>query len=231
MTETTIRAVLIGKAVPFGPPGRAGNSAIAKTPVDGPRAVGPEGFLDDEQGDRRVHGGPDKAIHHYPLDHHPAWVADLGNDIPLLGKPGAFGENISTLGLTEADICVGDRFRAGTALLEVAQGRQPCWKLNHRFGVPDMARRVQTTGRTGWYYRVPEPGVIGPGDRLELVERPYPQWTLTRLLHVLYVDTMNREALAEMAALPVLAQAWRTLAERRLDRNAVEDWDGRLKGK
>ncbi len=228
MTEAVIRAVLVGKAVPFGPPGRT--SAIAKTPVDGPRAVGPEGFLDDEQADRRVHGGRDKAIHHYPLDHHAAWADDLGGDTPLLGQPGAFGENLSTLGLTEADICVGDRFRAGSAVLEVAQGRQPCWKLNHRFGVPDMAKRVQTTGRTGWYYRVVETGEIGPGDRLTLVERPYPHWSLTRLLHVLYVDTLNRDALAEMAALPVLAQAWRTLAERRLERHAVEDWDGRLKG-
>ncbi|MBK3736242.1 MOSC domain-containing protein [Azospirillum brasilense] len=227
MTETTITAVLVGKAAPFGPPGRT--SAIAKSPVDGPRAVGPEGFLDDEQADRRVHGGPDKAIHHYPLDHHPAWRDELGGDVPLLGQPGAFGENLATLGLTEADVCVGDRFRAGTALLEVAQARQPCWKLNHRFAVPDMAKRVQTTGRTGWYYRVPEPGVIGPGDRLALVDRPYPQWTLARLLHVLYVDTQNREALAEMAALPVLAQSWRTLAERRLTQG-VEDWSKRLNG-
>ncbi|MBP2312202.1 MOSC domain-containing protein [Azospirillum soli] len=228
MTETTIRTVLVGKAAPFGPPGRT--SAIAKTPVDGPRKVGPEGFLEDEQADRRVHGGPEKAIHHYPLDHHPAWRDDLGGDVPFLGQPGAFGENLSTLGLTEADVCVGDVFRAGSAVLQVTQGRQPCWKLNHRFGVPDMAKRVQTTGRTGWYYRVLEPGEIGAGDTLSLIERPHSDWSLTRLLHVLYVDTLNREALAQMAALPVLAQAWRTLAERRLERGAVEDWNGRLKG-
>ena len=71
--------------------------------------------------------------------------------------------------------------------------------------------------------------MIGPGDRLALVERPYPQWTLARLLHLLYVDTQNREALAEMASLPVLAQTWRTLAERRLTQG-VEDWSKRLNG-
>ncbi|MCG5239274.1 MOSC domain-containing protein [Azospirillum doebereinerae] len=228
MIDLEISAVLLGKAAPFGPPGRA--SAIHKTPVDGPRAVGPNGFLDDEQADRRVHGGPDKAIHHYPMDHGAAWRADLGDDVPFLGTPGAFGENLSTTGITEADICLGDRLRAGTALLEVASGRQPCWKLNHRFGVPDMAKRVQNTARTGWYYRVIEDGAIGSGDRLTLVDRPCPGWPLIRLLRVLYVDTMDRAALAEMAALPALAQSWRVLAERRLERSAVEDWSGRLNG-
>ncbi|WP_448202593.1 MOSC domain-containing protein [Azospirillum sp. sgz302134] len=229
MTDVEIRAVLVGKVAPFGPAGRS--SAIAKTPVDSPRAVGPDGFLDDEQADRVNHGGRDKAIHHYPLDHHPVWREELGTAVPLLGNPGAFGENIATRDLTEADVCIGDRFRAGGVVLEVAQARQPCWKLNHRFGVPDMAKRVQTTGRTGWYYRVLETGEIAPGDRLSLIDRPHPHWSLARLLHVLYVDTMNRDALAEMAELSVLAQGWRTLAARRLERNAVEDWDGRLKGK
>ncbi len=228
MIDRAIDAVLLGKTVPFGPPGR--RSAIHKTPVDGPRAVGPNGFLDDEQADRRVHGGPDKAIHHYPLDHHAAWRAELGSGTPWLGTPGAFGENIATHGITEAEVCLGDRLRAGTTLLEVAQARQPCWKLNHRFGVPDMAKRVQSSARTGWYYRVLESGMIGPGDRLTLIDRPCPGWPLARLLRVLYVDTLDRAALAEMAALPALAQSWKTLALRRLERHAVEDWDGRLTG-
>ncbi len=228
MIDTPLLAVLTGKVAPFGPDGRT--SAIHKTPVDGPRAVGPEGFLDDEQADQRVHGGPDKAIHHYPLDHHAAWRAELGEAAPWLGTPGAFGENLSTLGVTEADVCLGDHFRVGTTLLEVAQARQPCWKLNHRFAVPDMAKRVQNSARTGWYYRVIEGGSIGPGDRLTLLDRPCPDWPLARLLRVLYVNTLDRAALADMAALPALAQSWKTLAERRLARGAVEDWTGRLHG-
>lgn len=228
MTSVRIDTVLVGAVAPFGPPGRT--SAIAKTPVDGPRAVGPEGFLDDAQADRRVHGGPEKAIHHYPQDHHAAWRAELGGETPLLGQPGAFGENIATMGVTEADVCVGDVYRAGTAVLQVAQARMPCWKLNHRFAVPDMAKRVQATGRTGWYYRVLEPGAVGPGDTLERLERHHPDWPLTRLLRILTVDMLNRDELAAMAALPLLSPGWRTLAARRLERQAVEDWDGRLNG-
>ncbi|KID12209.1 molybdenum cofactor sulfurase, partial [Rhodobacteraceae bacterium PD-2] len=111
-----------------------------------------------------------------------------------------------------------------------SQGRQPCWKLNHRFGVPNMARRVQQTGRTGWYYRVLEPGTVTPGDRLELIDRLAPDWTLRRLWHALYVDRMNLVELEGIAALDVLAEGWRKYAVRRLDSRRVEDWSARLDG-
>ena len=156
-----VEAVLTGRAVDYTRPGS--RSAIAKQPVPGPVAVGTEGLHGDEQGDRRVHGGPDKAIHHYPREHYAAWRGEIGAH-PLLDGPGAFGENISTTGLVEADLCLGDRLRLGTATVEVSQGRQPCWKLSDRFGVPDMARRVQDSGRSGWYYRVVEPGLVQAGD-------------------------------------------------------------------
>ena len=219
-------ALLVGTAAPFGPAGKT--SAIAKRPVDGPLLLGPEGFQGDEQADRRVHGGPDKAVHHYPRDHYAAWRDDLHPAPAVLDTPGAFGENLSTTGLTEADICIGDIWRLGRAVLQVAQGRQPCWKLNHRFGVRDMARRVQTTGRTGWYYRVLEPGPVAPGDALTLIDRPHADWPLTRLLRVLYVDTLDHAALEAMVAMTVLAPSWRTLAGNRLARGAVEDWNRRL---
>ncbi len=93
-----------------------------------------------------MHGGPDKAVHHYPADHYPFWRSELAGH-PLLVAPGAFGENISTLGLVEADICIGDRFRLGSALVEVSQGRQPCWKLDHRFGNAAMTAQVVATRR------------------------------------------------------------------------------------
>ena len=115
-------------------------------------------------------------------------------------------------------------------MIAVSQGRQPCWKLNLRFGVEDMARRVQTSGLTGWYYRVVEEGVVRPDDSLVLLDRPTPDWTLGRLWRVLYIAPLDRDELAGMAALPHLPENWRRLAERRLAARAVEDWTKRLEG-
>lgn len=223
-----IGAVLVGPCAPLGPQGVP--SGIAKTPRLGPIRVGPEGLEGDAQADRRHHGGPEKAVHHYALDHYAAWRAELTGAEAPLAAPGAFGENLSTTGLTEADICIGDLWRAGSVLLQVSQARQPCWKLNLRFGVADMARRVQASGRTGWYYRVIETGTLAAGDSLRLIDRPHPDWTLARLLHVFYVDRLDRDALAGIAALEALAPSWRALARRRLDRGAVEDWSPRIAG-
>ncbi|SFL11784.1 MOSC domain-containing protein [Methylobacterium pseudosasicola] len=227
VTDVAIDAVLVGPAAPLGTTGV--RSGIAKTPRAHPAAVGLNGLDGDEQADRRYHGGPEKAVHHYAFDHYAGWRRDLPETEPsLLARPGAFGENLSSSGLTEHDICVGDLWRVGSALLQVSQARQPCWKLNHRFGAPDMARRVQTSGRTGWYYRVVEPGMIAAGDRLCLIERPHPAWPLARLLRAFYVDRLDRDALAGIADLDALSPSWRALARRRLERGVVEDWTPRL---
>ncbi len=222
-----LQALLIGEVEPFGPQGAP--SGIDKHPVAEAVFLGREGFFGDAQGDRKRHGGPDKAAHHYPLDHYGLWRAEIGPR-EVLERPGAFGENISTLGLTEEDVALGDVFRLGGAVLEVSQGRQPCWKLNHRFAASDMALRLQKTGRTGWYYRILEEGLVEPGDGLRLLDRLTPDWPLGRLWRLLYVDVLAREELAAMAALPRLPESWRRLAERRLATNAVEDWRPRLEG-
>ncbi|MDF5974144.1 MOSC domain-containing protein [Pseudomonas aeruginosa] len=148
---------------------------------------------------------------------------------PLLMQAGAFGENFSTSGWSEADVCLGDRVRAGTALLEVSQGRMPCWKLNDRFEVAGMSLRVQESGRTGWYYRVLEEGVVAAGDILQLVERRHPDWSLLRLSEVLFDRRADAELLRQCLALP-LTPSWRRTLERRLEKGQVEDWGPRLEG-
>ncbi|MFO7307448.1 MAG: MOSC domain-containing protein [Pseudomonadota bacterium] len=221
-----IEAVFAGKAVPYAREGTF--SAIDKRRLDGPVEIRAMGLAGDEQADRRNHGGLDKAVHHYPAEHYDAWAGEGIDMSVFLPQRAAFGENLRTRGLVEADVCIDDVFRVGTALLQVSQARQPCWKLNHRFDRKDMARRVQQSGRTGWYYRVLEPGLVTPGDRMELVERQQPRWPLSRVLHVLYVDVLDREALAELARLPRLPASWKALATRRLERGEVEDWSRRL---
>lgn len=233
MKRVEITSVLTGRVKPLG--ARRASSAIDKLPVKGSLAFDEFGLLGDEQGDLRLHGGVEKAIHHYPFDHYKFWAGvllDEGRDYcgPSLKEAGAFGENISTVGLTEKEVCLGDIFQLGTGVVQISQGRQPCWKLNECFGVSMMARQVQETGRTGWYYRVLEDGLVGAGDCLCLKERLAPTWTLGRVTELLYVDVKNFTALSELLELSFLAPSWKVLAERRLAKGAVEDWGARLDG-
>lgn len=226
MNSLQLDALLTGRAQPFTRPGS--RSGIAKAPRQEALAVTTLGLAGDEQGDLRVHGGLEKAIHHYPREHYAAWLAELGEH-PLLMQPGAFGENFSTTGWTEDDVCLGDLIRAGSALLQVSQGRMPCWKLSDRFGVANLALRVQQSGRTGWYYRVLQEGVVGVGDRLQVVERIHADWPLSRLSAVLFDKRVEPELLRECLALP-LVPSWRRTLERRLEKAEVEDWAPRLQG-
>ncbi|ODT22673.1 MAG: molybdenum cofactor sulfurase [Kaistia sp. SCN 65-12] len=222
-----VEDVLAGFVAPLGP--RGSPSGIDKRPVAGRVHVGLEGLTCDAQGDRKHHGGPEKALHHYAREHYPIW-RDVIGPRAILDHPGAFGENLTTHGLTEETVAVGDTFRLGEALIQVSQGRQPCWKLNARFDVEDMALRVQRTGLTGWYYRVIETGHIERGDELRLVDRLSPEWTLRRLWRALYVDTMNLDELAGMCELAHLPESWRGYATKRLVTRQVEGWSRRLSG-
>ena len=225
MSGFKITELRIGKVGPLGP--NAVPSGIDKTPAAGPLMARAEGFAGDEHGDTRHHGGPHKALHAYPAAHYPAWAHDLP-DRTARFRPGAFGENLVVEGATEGDLCLFDRYRLGGAMVEVSQSRQPCWRLNLRFDLPDMARRVQGTGRTGWYFRVIGEGPVAPGDQAELIARPNPDWPLARVWRLLYRDAMDRDALAAFAALPRLPDKWRRMAEARLARGMVEDWRPRL---
>ncbi len=213
----SIDALLTGRVASFGNDGEP--SAVAKNPVTKRLSVGPLGLEDDEQADLVHHGGVDKAIHHYPRDHYPFWQKELGQH-GLLAAAGAFGENISTTGLTEEEVCIGDRFRLGTALVEISQGRQPCWKMGHRFGIKSMPAKMVTTGKCGWYYRVIEAGDVRVGDALEFIERPQPDWPVTLVFGLLIGgEAKNRpELTASLADLAPLADNWRERARRLRDK-------------
>jgi MOSC domain-containing protein YiiM len=189
------------------------SSAIAKDAVEGPRKVHWLGIEGDAQADLSVHGGPDKAIHQYPFDHYPYWRTALGA-FPVLRQAGAFGENISTSGLTEDIAYIGDRYRLGTALVEIAQGRQPCWKQAHRLMSPNVVTLMVRTRRCGWYYRVIEEGAVKAGDALTLLDRPHPEWSVARVIGLLIAGEgkADRAAVRDLAGLDVLAENWRMRA-------------------
>lgn len=218
-----VERILCGSIRAFGPNGEP--SAIDKLPVAGPVRLTTTGLATDQQGDALHHGGAGKALHHYPAEHYAYW-RDAFPDRPW--QPGGFGENLSTLGWDEASLCIGDVIEWGEARLQVSQPRQPCWKLNLRFGIDDMARRVQDAARTGWYYRVLAGGVVAAGMPLRVVDRTHPDWSLARVLHCLYSEPLDRDALGAISVLPELAPGMRELARLRLQTGEVENWAKRL---
>jgi MOSC domain-containing protein YiiM len=217
MILSQIDVLLIGQPKPFHADGTM--SAMARLPVDRPVFLGKLGFEGDRVADPTVHGGADKAVHFYPAEHYPKWIAHFAAENfvhPLLDQAGAFGENISASGLTEDKVRIGDRFRIGKALVEVAQGRQPCWKLDHHFGVHGLSGAVINSGRCGGYFRVIEEGEVAPGDSIEQVHAAEHDWTVARTFNLLigggYRAIGAKSQLRALAALETMAESWRTRA-------------------
>lgn len=208
MSIWTVQAVCTGTARPFL---GAESSAIAKRPREGLVQVLDEGLAPDEQADRSVHGGPEMALHLYPLDHHDWWRGEIG-DHPALGEPGGFGSNLAVTGLTEEMVHIGDRFRLGTALIEVSQPRQPCWKIEHRFGHKGMVASIVKTGRCGWYFRVIETGEVAAGDSLERVTLGATDWSVARVFRALVAGKATADELGELAELETLTPRLRAKA-------------------
>ena len=226
---TVIDAVFVGclNRLPEGHP-----TGIFKRPIEHPIEVGFTGLTGDEHGDTRAHGGPEKAVHLYPADHYRVLVEGFPHLAEQL-VPGSMGENLSTRGLTEGDVCIGDVFTLGTAKLQVSQLRRPCWRIDARFGTDvdgapgagedfrgrgPMVPFVNARAIPGWYFRVLEPGTIVVGDELQLVGRPSPGVTLARL-HA--ADNARRPDPAELRELAGASGLNEKVARRMLER---ADW-------
>ncbi|MGH7775595.1 MAG: MOSC domain-containing protein [Candidatus Dormibacterales bacterium] len=178
------------------------SSGIYKRPVTGPVWLGELNLEGDGQADLKTHGGPDRSVCVYPSEHYPYWIREL--DLAGLPHP-SFGENLTVGGLLEDEVCVGDTFRIGEAVVQVTQPRLPCWKLARRLQVKDMAVRVRGTGKTGWHMRTLQPGLLEAGQEMELVERHHGEWPLSRALEVIVNARRDRAAAAELAACPRLS--------------------------
>ena len=147
--------------------GRQVTTGIFKNPVAGRIRIRRTGLAGDRQADPSVHGGPTKAVYAYPSEHYPFWRRELDrSDLPW----GSFGENLTTEGLEERTLRIGDRLRVGSALLRVTQPRMPCYKLGIRFGQMDMVRRFLASGRSGFYLAVLEEGDVAAGDPIVLLQ-------------------------------------------------------------
>ncbi|MDO8340753.1 MAG: MOSC domain-containing protein [Candidatus Woesebacteria bacterium] len=187
-------------------PGESRSSAIAKEPLAGRCVIGPEGLAGDEHADPGAHGGSEKAVHLFPQEHH----ATLARAFPEARhlQPGGLGENLSTCGITESEACIGDIFALGTARLQIAQPRTPCWKIDARCGVEGVAAHVAGHGIAGWYFRVLTPGECAAGDALIHLERPPGAVSLARFNRSLREQRPSLQVLDRLAGAPGLAADW-----------------------
>ncbi|MCX7150754.1 MAG: MOSC domain-containing protein [Rhodocyclales bacterium] len=186
--------------------GDSRSSAIVKTPVSGRRLLTADGLTGDTQADRRVHGGGGKALHHYPAEHYALLAAAFPDAQHLMS--GGLGENISTRGLTEHDVCIGDVFRLGGARIQVSQPRAPCWKIDHRTACEGVAAFIAEHGLAGWYYRVLEAGEVAAGDWLEHLERPADAVSLDEFWRVTRMPRPSIDALSRLANASGLDPQW-----------------------
>jgi MOSC domain-containing protein YiiM len=185
---------------------RVVTTGIFKNPIEGRVRLRTLNLDGDRQADLTVHGGTDKAVYCYPVEHYEYWKAELpGRDLPM----GVFGENFTTRGLSEDSVHVGDRFAVGSAELVVSQPRMPCYKLGVRFESDAMVKRFLASGRTGFYVAVRREGEVGAGDEITVLSRDPNRVSISELV-ALYV-AKDRDPLVVERALRVeaLAQSWK----------------------
>ena len=207
MTSTAqLLSVNVGRPREVKLPKRTISTAIWKTPVQGRVAVRGVNVEGDDQADRTVHGGPDKAVYAYGMEETLAWEEDLGRHLGA----GAFGENLTVGGMDVSGALVGEQWRVGTVLLEAVQPRLPCFKLGLRFNDPLMVRRFARAGRPGTYLKIVEEGELGAGDDVEVVRVPDHAVTMRLMMHAFLVD---RSRLPELLAAPGLLADWREWIE------------------
>lgn len=181
----------------------------------------------DAQADPKHHGGPDRVLHHFPREHYGHYrrmgLITSGQDAP------AMGENISSVGLTEEDIHIGDILSFGEVELQVTQPRSPCFKLNHQYGQRDFALAMQQTGMSGWFYRVLKPGIISCQDALILKQRRT-DISVAEAMKLYFRPEFDAAAYDRLLSCEGLAASWVGSLQRRLERGSKEDWQMRLYG-
>jgi MOSC domain-containing protein YiiM len=197
-----LASIQVGRVAPLGPD--AVPSGFVKKAVAGPVTVGALGLDGDEQADLTVHGGPEKAVYGYAAGHYPRWV----HDFPALAErflPGSMGENLTVTGIDEDELRVGDVHAIGSALLQLCQPRQPCFKLALALGEPRLAKAMVRSGRSGWYYRVLRGGTMAAGDTITLAERPNPDFPFARLAEIVNRGGASIAELQALADMPGVA--------------------------
>lgn len=182
------------------------STGIFKSPVQGRVQLHWLDLDGDRQADLSVHGGQDKAVYGYPSEHYPFWEKELpGVELPW----GSFGENLTTAGLIEDTVCLGDQFRIGTAIVVVTQPRLPCFKLNLKFGRDDMIKRFLASRRSGFYFRVLQEGEVGAGDEIVQVHHDENRVSISDAMRIYMKEAGSKELIERALRVQYLAASWR----------------------
>jgi MOSC domain-containing protein YiiM len=196
--------------------GRSVTTGIYKEAVEGRVALRKLNLDGDCQADLSVHGGKDKAVYCYPVEHYEYWKKELpGRELPM----GIFGENFTTDGLLEDSVHLGDRFSVGSGEVVAAQPRLPCYKLGVRFQFDDMVRRFLASGRTGFYFAVTREGEVGTGDEIKVISRDenaVPVSEITRLYIAKRYGEDDVRSLRRALRVAVLPESWKGYFRERL---------------
>jgi len=204
-------------------------SAIAKRQIDGAVVLTASGLEGDQQAEKSYHGGADRALCHFPREHY-AWLRQQFPEEEDRFHPPAFGENLSTLGMTEDNVFIGDIFRWGEALIQVTQPRAPCYKLNYFLGCKNLSPLLQQSGRCGWLYRVISTGNVS-GDRpLELLTRNS-EVSVAEAISIAFNMPFDEEQYRRLMSAAGISASWSKTMQMRLVNRKIEDFGWRLFGK
>lgn len=204
-------------------------SAIAKLQVEGELLLTELGIAGDEQAEKSYHGGTDRALCHYPREHYVHWAQMFPEQAALFCAP-AFGENLSTEGLTEQNVFIGDIFRWGDTLIQVTQPRSPCFKLNFHFGISDISAQMQDSGRVGWLYRVVAAGKVSAEAPLELLSR-VSDVSVYDAAAIAWFQPFDDEQYHRLLSVAGLSASWTRTIQNRRTHGKIEDQSRRLWGK
>jgi MOSC domain-containing protein YiiM len=215
------------------------HTAINKKRITGDVYLSELGLAGDECANPKFHGGVERALHHYPREHYQYWsnyYAGQSQELTQFSQRSdvneiaGMGENISTLGLCEENVHIGDRFQWGEAIIEVSQPRSPCMSLNKRWALHDISVQMQKLSLCGWLYRVIQTGIVNQSDELMLIDRPALSLSIKQVCDIYFADPLNQQGIQKLLSIEALSQSWRSKLEQRLLTGEVENWNFRLLG-
>ncbi|RSD26203.1 MOSC domain-containing protein [Mesobacillus subterraneus] len=194
--------------------GKTELSAICKKSVS-EAFLSKETFSGDGVAATEFHGGPDRAVCFYPIEHYSQWSREFVRQI----KAPTFGENISAQGMMEANVYIGDIYRLGEATVQVSQGRVPCSKISKNNGVEDLLKRVVQTGYTGYFFRVLEEGVVRSGSPIKLLDRSQENFSILKANELFFHQRKNILEIEQLLEVEALAEVWKENLQKLLKQN------------